>query len=42
MLAGDLELASQIMWSALPDVLNQEDRPTLERWLSLLPERLCS
>ena len=38
MLAGDLELASQIMWSALPRVLNQEDRPTLERWLSLLPE----
>ena len=38
MLAGDHDLASQIMWSALPGVLNQEDRPTLERWLSLLPE----
>ena len=36
MLAGDHDLASQIMWAALPDVLNHEDRPTLERWLSLL------
>lgn len=36
MLAGDLELAGHMMYSALPYVLNQEDRPTLERWLSLL------
>ena len=38
MLAGDHDLASQIMWPALPGVLNQEDRSTLERWLRLLPE----
>jgi LuxR family maltose regulon positive regulatory protein len=36
--ANDLPLASAIMWRALPTVLNHEDRPTLERWLGLLPE----
>jgi LuxR family maltose regulon positive regulatory protein len=36
--AGDILLASAIMWRALPAVLNHEDRPTLERWLGMLPE----
>ncbi|MBK8050048.1 MAG: hypothetical protein IPK16_24870 [Anaerolineales bacterium] len=35
--AGDLELTVQLIESGLPDALNHEDRPTLERWLSLLP-----
>ena len=35
--AGDLELAVQLIEAGLPDALNREDRPTLERWLSLLP-----
>ena len=36
--AGDLNLAARQMYAGLRDVLNQEDRPTLERWLRLLPE----
>ena len=36
--ANDFELAAGIMQQKLRDVLNQEDRPTLERWLRLLPE----
>ena len=36
--AGDLDLAAHQMIAGLRDVLNREDRPTLERWLRLLPE----
>ena len=38
MSSGDLEQAAAIMWQTFCAVLNREDRPTLERWLSLLPE----
>ena len=38
--ANDLELAARIMEHGLCDVLDREDRPTLERWLRLLPEDL--
>ena len=38
--AGDLDLAARQMCLGLRDVLNREDRPTLERWLSLLPEEM--
>jgi LuxR family maltose regulon positive regulatory protein len=38
--AGDLELAAHQMVGGLRDVLNREDRPTLERWLHLLPEEM--
>jgi LuxR family transcriptional regulator, maltose regulon positive regulatory protein len=38
--AGDLELAARQMYSGLREVLNREDRPTLERWLRLLPDEL--
>jgi len=38
--AGDLDLAARQMISGIRDVLNREDRPTLERWLQLLPEEL--
>jgi len=38
--AGDLELAARLMEQGLRDVLNREDRPTLERWLRLLPADL--
>jgi LuxR family transcriptional regulator, maltose regulon positive regulatory protein len=38
--AGDLELAAHQMNAGLRDVLNREDRPTLERWLRLLPEEM--
>ena len=36
--ANDFELAAKIMQQKLLDVLNQEDRPMLDRWLRLLPE----
>jgi LuxR family maltose regulon positive regulatory protein len=36
--ANDLDLAARLMEQGLRDVLNREDRPTLERWLRLLPE----
>ena len=36
--ANDFELAAGIMRQKLRDVLNREDRSTLERWLRLLPE----
>jgi LuxR family transcriptional regulator, maltose regulon positive regulatory protein len=36
--AGDPELAANSVAQGLCDVLNREDRPTLERWLSLFPE----
>jgi len=35
---GDLDLAARWMQAGLCDVLNREDRATLERWLRLLPE----
>ncbi len=34
----DLDLAARLMAAGLRDVLNREDRATLERWLRLLPE----
>jgi LuxR family maltose regulon positive regulatory protein len=36
--AGDLDLAATQMIAGLRDATNREDRPTLERWLRLLPE----
>jgi len=36
--AGDLDLATRVIAHRLRDVLNHEDRPTLEHWLSVLPE----
>jgi LuxR family transcriptional regulator, maltose regulon positive regulatory protein len=36
--AGNLDLAARQMSAGLRDVINREDRPTLERWLRLLPE----
>ncbi len=38
--AGDPQLATRQMTIGLCDVLNREDWPTLERWLSLLPEEM--
>jgi LuxR family maltose regulon positive regulatory protein len=38
--AGDLDLAARQMSAGLRDVINREDRPTLERWLRILPEEL--
>ncbi len=38
--AGDHDLAARQMSAGLRNVLNREDRPTLERWLKLLPEEL--
>jgi LuxR family maltose regulon positive regulatory protein len=38
--AGDLDLAAHQMNAGLCEVLNHEDRPTLERWLRLLPEEM--
>jgi LuxR family maltose regulon positive regulatory protein len=38
--AGDLDLAARQMSAGLRDVLNRQDRQTLERWLQLLPEEL--
>ena len=35
---NDLDLAAQLMVAGLCDVLNREDRATLDRWLRLLPE----
>jgi tetratricopeptide (TPR) repeat protein len=34
----DLELTARLMEQGLRDVLNRLDRPTLERWLRLLPD----
>jgi LuxR family transcriptional regulator, maltose regulon positive regulatory protein len=36
--AGDFDLAAHHMSAGLREVINREDRPTLERWLRLLPE----
>jgi LuxR family maltose regulon positive regulatory protein len=38
--AGDFDLTSRQMYGGLRDALNREDRPTLERWLHLLPEEM--
>ena len=38
--AGDLDLAARQMIAGIRDVINREDRPTLERWLRLLPEEV--
>ena len=38
--AGDFDLAVRQMNNGLRDVLNREERPTLERWLRLLPEEM--
>jgi LuxR family transcriptional regulator, maltose regulon positive regulatory protein len=38
--AGDLDLAARQMYTGLPTALNHVDRPTLERWLRLLPEEI--
>jgi LuxR family maltose regulon positive regulatory protein len=38
--AGDFDLAARQMSAGLRDVINREDRPTLERWLRMLPEEL--
>ncbi len=38
--AGDLDLAAHQMFAGLKELLNREDRPTLERWLRLLPEEV--
>jgi ATP/maltotriose-dependent transcriptional regulator MalT len=38
--ADDLELAARQMSAGLREVLNREDRPTLERWLGMMPEEM--
>ena len=38
--AGDVDLAAHLMSSGLREVLDHEDRPTLERWLRMLPEEI--
>jgi LuxR family transcriptional regulator, maltose regulon positive regulatory protein len=38
--AKDHDLAARLMEQGLRDVLNREDRPTLERWSRLLPEEV--
>jgi LuxR family maltose regulon positive regulatory protein len=38
--AGDFDLAAHQMAAALREVINREDRPTLERWLRSLPEEM--
>ena len=38
--AGDLDLAARQIYAGFREVLNREDRPTLERWLRLLPEEV--
>lgn len=40
--ADDPELTVQLIEAGLPDALNREDRPTLERWLNLLPAALVA
>jgi LuxR family maltose regulon positive regulatory protein len=40
LLAGDFDLAARQMNAGLRDVINREDRTTLERWLNLLPEEM--
>ena len=38
--AGDIDLAARNMGAGLREAVNLEDRPTLERWLRLLPEEV--
>ena len=38
--AGDFDLVAHQMTAGLRDVVNREDRPTLERWLRILPEEI--
>jgi LuxR family maltose regulon positive regulatory protein len=38
--AGDLDMAARQMSAGLRDAVNHEDRPTLERWLRLLPDEM--
>jgi LuxR family transcriptional regulator, maltose regulon positive regulatory protein len=38
--AGDFSLAARQMSAGLRDVINREDRPTLERWLRILTEEM--
>ncbi len=38
--AGNLELAARLMSAGAREIVNREDRPTLERWLRLLPEEV--
>jgi LuxR family maltose regulon positive regulatory protein len=38
--AGDFDLVARQMTTGLRDVINREDRLTLERWLRLLPEEI--
>jgi ATP/maltotriose-dependent transcriptional regulator MalT len=38
--AGDFSLAAHLMSAGLRDVINREDRPTLERWLRILTEEM--
>ena len=38
--AGDLDLAAHYMIKGFRDVINREDRPTLEHWLQLLPDEM--
>jgi ATP/maltotriose-dependent transcriptional regulator MalT len=38
--AGDLDLAARQMNAGLLNVINREDRSTLEHWLGLLPEEM--
>jgi LuxR family transcriptional regulator, maltose regulon positive regulatory protein len=40
LVAGDLDLAARYITAGLRDVINHEDRPTLERWLRLLPDEM--
>jgi ATP/maltotriose-dependent transcriptional regulator MalT len=40
LLANDLDLAASLMERGLRDVLNREDRLTLERWLHMLPDEI--
>ncbi len=38
--AGELDLAARLMNAGMREVVNREDRQTLERWLRLLPEEM--
>ena len=38
--AGDLDLAARLMIAGIRDLINREDRLSLERWLKLLPEEV--
>jgi LuxR family maltose regulon positive regulatory protein len=38
--AKDYDMVAHLMSSGLREVLNREDRPTLERWLLMIPEEI--